>query len=286
MVGSRNSTVYDFTNLRLHPDGTRVKLKATEIARPRTAKYSTRDSRGNWIAQDAGGLGNVPKRRKLADSSDEEAEGEEEVRDEAQKILTKAAVKRQRFAEDLSFLDIPDPSSSTPTTTEDSNTLPLPSSASHQDLLKCVHRLAASYYGERGQLLNSYSQYRKEKRARKKRRDMQAASGSSVQEPADDEASSSSDEEEEPIDSNAHRDMYKTMNGSALMAIGMLVQEHMAMLIRQGRPVDEELSETEADSESQEIETEGPQDAAPEPEPAAIEYEDDVSLASDDDSNS
>lgn len=58
MTEPRWSTVFDYSNLRLHPDGTRVYQKSTNLA-PRIAKVAVCTSRKNWIAKDAGGLLNV-----------------------------------------------------------------------------------------------------------------------------------------------------------------------------------------------------------------------------------
>lgn len=60
MTEPRWSTVFDYSNLRLHPDGTRVYQKSTNLA-PRIAKVAVHTSRKNWIARDAGGLSNIRK---------------------------------------------------------------------------------------------------------------------------------------------------------------------------------------------------------------------------------
>jgi hypothetical protein len=58
----RLTTVHDRAALRVHPDGTRVPT--------RESRYGTEDVRGNRIAVNAGGVGNVKKRRRLALSDD------------------------------------------------------------------------------------------------------------------------------------------------------------------------------------------------------------------------
>ena len=62
--GSRRrlTTVHDQTALRVHPDGTRVTT--------RESRYATEDLRGNRIAINAGGVGNVKKRKRAASSDD------------------------------------------------------------------------------------------------------------------------------------------------------------------------------------------------------------------------
>jgi hypothetical protein len=60
MTEKRLTTVYDYSDLRIHPDGTRVKQQA-RVLRPRVA---VQDARANWIARDAGGFAVVPRFRK------------------------------------------------------------------------------------------------------------------------------------------------------------------------------------------------------------------------------
>ncbi len=88
MPGTRRSTVYDFADLRLHPDGSRT-----------TSKYSTVDTRANWIATDAAGLGQVPKRRKVPAQEPTEEVTPEDVALEEEPLNPQ--LKRQKFAEDL-----------------------------------------------------------------------------------------------------------------------------------------------------------------------------------------
>jgi hypothetical protein len=57
----RRSTVHDLTSLRLHPDGSKVANSASNL-QLRKARNATKDVRGNWIAQDAGGSGRVKTR--------------------------------------------------------------------------------------------------------------------------------------------------------------------------------------------------------------------------------
>jgi hypothetical protein len=80
----RRINVYDFTSLRVRPDGTRV-LPPTEPSasasgstqyRSKHSGTTFKDASGNWIAYDAGGTARIPKRRKVRDDTSEE-EGEE-----------------------------------------------------------------------------------------------------------------------------------------------------------------------------------------------------------------
>lgn len=134
----RRTTVHDLASLRVHPDGSRVQnppkhhIKHDDdhedrlldkILRPRRAHYVGQDSKGNWIAADAGGksfvkeLWSAGKRKKEEGSSDEEialglhsalgSDGNEDGGIGASKADFKdaRAKKRRRFYEDYSFLD-------------------------------------------------------------------------------------------------------------------------------------------------------------------------------------
>ena len=74
----RRSTVHDLASLRIHPDGTRV--STSRNARQRKDKHARQDRHGNWVAQDAGGIGRVKTRRAAAKEAGKvsEEEGEEE----------------------------------------------------------------------------------------------------------------------------------------------------------------------------------------------------------------
>lgn len=164
----RRSTVHDLTSLRLHPDGTKVKNAETNL-KPRKAKYATKDAKGNWIAQDAGGLGRVKTRRMAAKqvrSGDEAQEHHLETKDglpavakgkhravetdfdveleEDDEYVVKdsRAKRRKAFAGDLGFLNSQDASfastransvaSDEDATASAVNRLSLPSSVSSQ----------------------------------------------------------------------------------------------------------------------------------------------------------
>jgi hypothetical protein len=138
MTEPRLSTVFDYSNLRLHPDGTRVHQKPTNV-RPRIAKVAVRTSRNNWIAKDAGGHAIILKfrtgKKTLQDPQGGEDEGDGESissrtgtdspgpEDEGQeskgqgkkrkvKRLDGRKAKRQKFLEDYNYLNR-DPSTST-----------------------------------------------------------------------------------------------------------------------------------------------------------------------------
>jgi hypothetical protein len=119
MTEPRRSTVFDYSNLLLHPDGTRVYQKSTNI-RPRIAKVAVRTLRNNWIARDAGGLGNINKIQNIKETSHNLQEGEEfpdlsaetdspMPEDEGKKRKTKRSdgrkAKRQKFSENYDYLN-------------------------------------------------------------------------------------------------------------------------------------------------------------------------------------
>lgn len=78
----RRTTVHDLAALRLHRDGTRV-LNSDTNRSSRRAKYATHDSRGNWIAQDAGGLANVKQRRSAHQPENDDGPSEPEENEDA-----------------------------------------------------------------------------------------------------------------------------------------------------------------------------------------------------------
>ncbi|KAF9004308.1 hypothetical protein BDQ17DRAFT_1354913 [Cyathus striatus] len=272
MSGRRLPTVFDFSALRLHPDGRRVKQN-------QSARGIDLDHAPNVVFS-RGHVG-VPKRVKVRDEDaiprlgkgkgkgklvdGLEPEDEEDVRPRKKRRDIRPA-RRRDFLQDLSFLDeytnlsqpssrsisrhvSPDPSGSrsatnTPAPTQHAaphpigpSDLPLPSS----DLLKCIHHFASTYYTEHGEMLQIAQQYRKEKKerqhstepTRKKKR---------LDEDLDDdheEHSSSGNKEEGTSRKPAprkrrpkvYRDMYKMFDGTALMAIGMLVQGYVESML-------------------------------------------------------
>ncbi|KAJ7066755.1 hypothetical protein C8F01DRAFT_1366201 [Mycena amicta] len=130
--------------------------------------------------------------------------------------------KRRKPTNDLRFLDaLPGLSH-----------FPAPSS----DLLKCVHHFASNYYAERGQLFNDSRIYRK---AQKQRRLAKKARLETQAEEEDE----SEENSPEKVKTTRRRDMYKTMDGSALLAVGMLLQEHIARTLATRIPADWEAED-------------------------------------------
>ena len=141
MTDPRLSTVFDYADLRLHPDGTRVYQKPSNF-RPGIVKVAVQNSRANWIARDAGGSGKIHKMRLRGKTKEQgasqEPEGDdagaevaeaEEIEEDVEvdegsdgqgksskgtkkrkaKTVDKRKAKRQKFATDYDYL-LPKPS--------------------------------------------------------------------------------------------------------------------------------------------------------------------------------
>jgi hypothetical protein len=103
----RPSTVYDFSTLRLHPDGSRVAIHSPERIDLRDSRMrrTGRDTRGNRVARDAAGLGAVPKRTVRED--DDDGNGDDDDEDiEIRKTKPRMPLrkKRRRIDENVEFL--------------------------------------------------------------------------------------------------------------------------------------------------------------------------------------
>nr|VWP01992.1 Uncharacterized protein [Ganoderma boninense] len=168
---------------------------------------------------------------------------------------------------------------------EDSGTFPVPSA----DLLKCLHYFATTYYTAMGQLYDASREFRKERKKRRaqKLEKTEATSSSplSAGQEFNDPLSGSGEEdfefdeneegeEDEEVDEEEEeergegdkkrskarerrprgpqhvtKDMYKLFDGSALMALGMLLQEHVAEVLQPNVPEgwDQEFALAERD---------------------------------------
>lgn len=119
MSEPRLSTVFDYSELRLHPDGTRVYQKLTNV----TPRIAVRTLRNDWIARDAGGIANIRKfktiKKPSQDLEDEEFIGlrtgtespkpEDEGKGQRNKHKVKRLdgrkAKRQKFLENYDYLN-------------------------------------------------------------------------------------------------------------------------------------------------------------------------------------
>ncbi|KAF5364194.1 hypothetical protein D9756_000100 [Leucocoprinus leucothites] len=249
---SRRTSVYDLTGLRVHPDGSRVHQTQRNLRFGTYRRHDTQDFRG-WIAEDAGGSIIVPRYKRVpttdpenyeaqvADENERGDVGEELVQgEEVPEVKGKRkypsyiqrAIKRKKFAEDDNYI------SSLPRASETLDSIPqIPS----QDLLKNIHHLAASYYDENGLLVNASKRYREAKRLRKLRK----AESSSEQVAVEIQSSElgMNDTEQTEVEGNpvgrrrkVNRDMYRVLDGSALVAIGVLTEELVKKLLQGRKP--------------------------------------------------
>lgn len=295
----RKSTTHDLATLRLHPDGSRVQQSSIN-RRKRTAPSTVPDTRGNWIARDAGGNAAVRKTRSASAKVDDEdgelidirlsdelgedrfivgktTKGKEKASESDEDDGTGdrtgrnfRARKRRSFTEDLSFLAPSPPrcvfprtesiseddSSSSSSSDSDSESdaikvkLPDPS----PELLKCIHHFASRYYQEKGVLSDRSRGHRDERKIRRCKSSVSNIHDQTTRKPAlwtrdssldvdnddqwEDEKHQLRDEEDEWEDEEGdgenasrneeHKDMYKALDGSALVAIGIILQEQIA----------------------------------------------------------
>jgi hypothetical protein len=142
-MNRRLSTVYDYASLRLHRDGTRVQQSDENYHIPRRKRFAVKNSRGNWIATDAGGLGTLRRTRHARQGTDKEHDcaslEEMEVEKKTECLLVEnkrkrrrvgyRTEKRRRFVENLDFLDVAHTTSYS--TLTQGSCLPVPSSVRH-----------------------------------------------------------------------------------------------------------------------------------------------------------
>jgi len=175
--------------------------------------------------------------------------------DDEDRDLDPRTVKRRKFLEDLSFLSSPSSSSS-----EDgrdfldelispgSHSRRLPLSEPSPELLKCIHHLASSYYAEQGLLSEPIARESgKHKKVHGEHLVKNASLGlatrdslyhlddttdeeteTEVEENSEQEDDGNEDPEAEISDMAERQNMYKAFDGSALLAIAMLLQEHVS----------------------------------------------------------
>lgn len=144
-MNRRLSTIYDYATLRLHRDGTRVQQSDENYHIPSRKRSAVKNSRGNWIATDAGGLGTVRRTRYVRQGTDEESDyvplKEREVEKENECLSVEnerkrrrvgqgyRAKKRRRYDENLDFLDAAHATSDSTLTR--GSCLPVPPSVRH-----------------------------------------------------------------------------------------------------------------------------------------------------------
>ncbi|KAF8520783.1 hypothetical protein BU17DRAFT_88688 [Hysterangium stoloniferum] len=250
----RHSTVFDAAALRLHPDGGRIStddvVPVTSVLVKNKNTYRHKDAKARWVATDAAGDGKITKRRKIVDdhagSAGEACTAEAnptefpQTKEMPVKVFKDSrANRRVAFENDLTFLAAPRLE-----TEGDQNSHLHPSS----DFLKCIHHFTSRYYGSTNQLFDSGRQYRKEKKERKQRRILQIASketqsiqtessggeennldaGDSVGEGKKEQEDKPRSEKWTPKKKETRKDMYRALDGSALLCIGMLLQAQVS----------------------------------------------------------
>ncbi|KIY62836.1 hypothetical protein CYLTODRAFT_494379 [Cylindrobasidium torrendii FP15055 ss-10] len=248
MPPRRRATAYDASGLRVHKNGKRVVQDARNLNLQHKST-TTRNAHGEWIAQDAGGQLGARKTAKRRRSSSAGAQGEdEEVRQARNRDTEESsegeepAAKKRKFEHDDSFLEDTRLEAQIPGT---SSRPGHPSS----DLLKCIHHYASSYYTERNLLLNISREYREERR--RQRREKAEQEGKEEDERDEEDLSEGESEIELPESEDwqepkkrhvrtgkseewrktRRRDMHRAMDGSALTAIGVLLQEYVGTLL-------------------------------------------------------
>ncbi|KAJ7767416.1 hypothetical protein DFH07DRAFT_954930 [Mycena maculata] len=176
--------------------------------------------------------------------------------------------KRRKVGHDVDFLDADLPHALQPSNASSASTsaFAVPSS----DLLKCIHHFACNYYSDRGQLFNDSRIYRKARKQRRlaklaRKQQLEQEDPDSGQEQLEQEHANSGQEEGQVHpdpqkakngQANRRRDMYKTLDGSALLAVGMLLQEHVARILTSNIPEGWDQSMMDGEYESEDAEDE------------------------------
>lgn len=237
----RRNTAQDYASLRLHPDGSRVNLRSPQRREP----YHSvgRDARGNRVARDAAGPVVIGKRpTTLKDGRIETVSlGPDISEDESRTVKPHRSNrrKRRRLNHDVEFLKDPrNVSHSANAARETSWSVP------SSDLLKCVNYFACRYYASRGLLGRSRVDTYEVQRKAEARRDVRTGDSDEglVNDGEDGGSAEDFHEREHPerkgagASSKGVPDMYKALDGSALVAIGMLLQELVSTLLKPNVP--------------------------------------------------
>lgn len=233
MAPSKRPTVYDLASLRLHSDGMLAQKRPVLSSPTPRNRVTMRDARGNWIAKDAVGRMTVNKHREKGRTLGGEEESDEESfnstriagGDNTGVVVNGRANRKEKGKErDVSPQSIP--SSVCSFFSFRFRSL----SDITQDLLKCIHHFASNYYAERCQL-SRHPVERGKSHSRETSEDVFTSSPTPDDEDTSDDESSDSDHTRSESNSptpkdNRERNMYKIMDGSALMAIGPSSMSH------------------------------------------------------------
>ncbi|KAG2138084.1 uncharacterized protein EDB93DRAFT_1166012 [Suillus bovinus] len=238
----------------LHPDGSRVQQSSLN-RRTRTAPSNSPDTRGNWIARDAGGKAGHKEDGELINirflmSRGQGKEGKERAIEGNEEDDRTGRNWRARKRRNNSSSSLSSSSDSDSASGEIKIQFPDPS----PELLKCIHHFASRYYQEKGVLSDLSRGYRDERKTQRSKSSASNIHDQTTRKPAlwtrdssldaddDDQWEDEKDEledegdeweDEEDDGENAshneeHKDMYKALDGSALVAIGIILQEQIA----------------------------------------------------------
>ncbi|KAH9065624.1 hypothetical protein EDB87DRAFT_1828554 [Lactarius vividus] len=232
LTTERRSTLQDQATLPLHPDGSRIKLRSPKRRDP--FHKAGRNARGNRVAR-------VPKRpAPLKDGRVETiSSGPDVSLGESRRAKPRQNNRRKRRRLDSHDVEFLRDSGNVPGNADvvRETRWPVPSS----DLLKCVNYFACQYYTARGLLLDQSCEYSREKGQRKADdRHKVRASGNGdspiVADGGNDENAKKEECEGAEVSSKGLPGMYKAFDGSALVAIGMLLQELVSTLLKPNVP--------------------------------------------------
>ncbi|KAI0066392.1 hypothetical protein BV25DRAFT_1835462 [Artomyces pyxidatus] len=289
-----------FRTARRTAKDARGNLIAKDAAGPSTVK-----KRRRAVADDDAGVGEKPDddtREQVREEVGSEAEEDGKVARKRRR-REKRTQKLREFENDMEFLSTAAPSVKAQseravTAVSENSSRQDPSS----DLLKCIHYFASHYYTAQDMLIDKSRQYRREKQERKRKKEEQDELFAAEEEDSDDDVvlkkrgndddewreggeelerakdgDGDQERDEDPEDaSDMVQDMYKALEGSALMAIGafdpygfcrkliiatlgMLMQEFVAGLVKPNIPVgwEEEYGDREQNTGDSDHDTEG-----------------------------
>lgn len=162
---------------------------------------------------------------------------------------------RRVFPRTASTSEVDSSSSSSSSSDSDSEEIKIKLPDPSPELLKCIHHFASRYYQEKGVLSDRSKGYRDERKTRRSKSSVSNIHDQATSKPAlwtrdssldaddddqwEDEKDELGDKEGEWEDdemedgenasrNEEHKDMYKALDGSALVAIGIILQEQLA----------------------------------------------------------
>ncbi|KAH6914584.1 hypothetical protein BKA70DRAFT_1256500 [Coprinopsis sp. MPI-PUGE-AT-0042] len=260
----RKSTLYDLSGLRLQQGADRVNPDAGPKTRPSQARTRVQDNRGNWTARDAGGPSQVQRFKRIPRKGEDDAdsggpgpqdelgpsdepgqrlnrstaagssneEGATSLKREAGDSSRKARPsKKLKFSQGLDFL-VRDAQAAQRDHPGETGEPPAPTA----EMLQLIHLHAGKYYSDRGLLLKTVRLRRKGRDKKDKGLDkvadtsrlehLNSSEDSDNATSSESETGSAGEEHEEASQPTERlRSMNRSLDGSALLAIGILAQE-------------------------------------------------------------